>query len=572
MSEYLTKLFLKRRGYSQQVLRDLDDGQHDQLKNIDKMADILKHVHDVQQQIVVMPDFDCDGITAGTLGFAGLAELGFNAGLYMPDETKGYGIHVSDIDTLLERFPNVKYIITCDVGITCYDAFEYAYQKGIKVLITDHHEEKIDKPKPLCQETIVNPCQLNETYKLRDICGAHVLWQVLSYYTKKYADDFAMQQISRLCVFAGIGTEGDSMPIVKENRQLLKSTISLLRFIYNCGNNDIVNSIPGCNVYKRVFIGLFDLIKVLDKTDKLRGEIDEEFLAFYVVPVFNSIKRMELPMTLAFGTFFADSKTQLTYAQKMVEANNQRKEKTAEYDQTLQTEIANGQQPYAPYLFTTDAPAGLIGLIAQKEINRTNRPTFVINKQGLNGSGRTPEWFQALDLLPDTPDYQLAGHQCAFGISFNNQNHLADFKQKIMQLEQTYKPQMQSQKRDYDVALASNLYDKSAVKFDEVLNLDDCWDFYQDTQNLRPFGVGFNKPVVKIIFDTKSVEFRLMGKQQEHLKVILPNKMELIAWNKAEDLAKLKQHKLNSFYGYFSVNSFRGKISLQMIGDFKDAA
>ena len=61
-----------------------------------------------------------------------------------------------------------------------------------------------------------------------------------------------------------------------------------------------------------------------------------------------------------------------------------------------------------------------------------------------------------------------------------------------------------------------------------------------------------------------------MGAQKQHLKVILADGLELIAWNKGDDLNDIKKHNLGVFYGYFGQNSFRGKISLQMIGDFGD--
>lgn len=573
MSEKLTNLFLKRRGYTQQVLRDLNDGQHQKLLNIDKIATILKDVHDSQSRIVVMPDFDCDGTTAGSLGFAGLAELGFKVGLYEPDETKGYGIHKSDIDTLISRFPDVKYIISCDVGITCYEAFDYAYSKGIKVLITDHHEEEDDSVKamPLKCETIVDPCQLKETYPLRDICGAFVFWQVLDYYAQKYEGDFKQEQISRLRVFAGIGTEGDRMPIVKENRVLLKQTISLLRFIYNSGMPTVVLNLPGCSIYKRAFYGLFCLIKALADNDKLRGEIDEDFLGFYVVPVFNSIKRMEEPMKIVFGTFFADNKTQMELAQKMVETNSQRREAIKHYDEALQREIEAGKQPNFPYVFTTKAQSGIIGLVAQKQIDRSNVPTFVINLDTLSGSGRTPSYFPAFTLFKNSDLVEIKGHEFAFGIQFKNKEAIPKFVKQVNQLNADLAKKAHNNKSDSDLTLTSDLTTNKRVPYtDGILDLDDCWDFYYDTQRLRPFGEGFKQPTVKVFFNTKHVMFKLMGSEKQHLKVILADGLELIAWNKGDDLNDIKKHNLGVFYGYFGQNSFRGKISLQMIGDFGD--
>ena len=180
MPNALTELFLNRRGYSYQYMQKIDDAQHQKLKNIEQMVSVLHGIHERHEKIVVMPDFDTDGIDAGVIGFAGLSELGFNVGLYRPDPTNGYGIKVEDIQKVLQQFPDAKYIISCDVGITCYDAFFYAYQHGLKVLVTDHHEEmEVKKPaeytetgqtnighkKRMCK-CKVDRCLLDRNYKL----------------------------------------------------------------------------------------------------------------------------------------------------------------------------------------------------------------------------------------------------------------------------------------------------------------------------------------------------------------------------------------------------------------------
>ena len=79
----LTDLFLKRRGYTPEYLKEISDPNHQKLLNVEKLAQILKFVHDTQSKIVIMPDFDCDGDSAGTVGYAGLSQLGFNVSVYL---------------------------------------------------------------------------------------------------------------------------------------------------------------------------------------------------------------------------------------------------------------------------------------------------------------------------------------------------------------------------------------------------------------------------------------------------------------------------------------------------------
>lgn len=567
MANRLTNLFLERRGYTGKYLEDANNGAHQKLKNIDKLCEILNEVHKNHDRIVIMPDFDTDGISAGTM-FAGFCELGFNAGLYPPNSARGYGIHVQDIKDLIKMDPQVKYIITCDVGITCYDAFEYAYQQGLKVLVTDHHEEQENKPKPLRCEVAVDPCLLDETYKQRDICGAFVLWQVLDEYARTYMDSFAQEQIQRLRVFAGIGTVGDMMSIVHENRVLLKDTVTLLRLIYNNGDDSVVKMIPGCFVYKRAFYGLFILLKSFAKNGQLRSsnDLDEKFIGWTIAPTYNSAKRLEMRMNHVFGIFFGQTpEVQQECAELLIQKNDERKVLVADDKLKLDQEYGENLQPYAPFIYLTDAPGGVLGLLANQYEQENQLPTFVINKKTLNGSGRSFSYFPVISALSGT-EFSVAGHQEAFGIGFKNMAQVARFYDylvaNVLPLAQHA---IRNVKDDCDLTLALN----SDVnhKYDYLLNIDEASDFHRDTTNLKPFGAGFPEPKIRISFKSSDARFLTMGSKQNHLKIILPNSLQLIAWKKASMKDKLENEDTVSFNGDFSFNHFRGQTTLQMIGD-----
>lgn len=613
MENRLTKLFRQRRGYSDEYLETINNYQHQKLQDIDKMTDILKRVHDEAQRIVVMPDFDTDGIDAGVLGFAGLSELGFKTGLYRPHPENGYGIGVDDIKAVQREFPDVKYIISCDVGITCYDAFFYAESCGIKVLITDHHEEQRNKPmaiytastktattldekvepidkiynyktreyKPnagdrfihvgknaLYAHCIVNPCRLTETYKLRDICGAFVLYQLLMEYAHRFESIYKQEQIRRLCIFAGFGTIGDVEPLVHENRRLLKNTISMLKFIYNNDDSSVVDSLNGCDVYKRAFRGLFALLHTIHANNKSVSQdgLTAKFIGWTIAPIFNSIKRMGMPMQVIFGVFFAnDYKSQLANSQMVINANERRKQTVADDLAKILAEQAAGLQPYAPFIYYTDAPGGVLGLLASQLQDKTGFPTFVINRDNLAGSGRSFSYFPVITKLAGT-EFRVAGHEQAFGIQFTDHEQVKRFYDYLVQnILPLVKENAGGESSGYDLCLTSG---KMAGKNDGELDEKECSEFHQDMLALAPWGSGFEEPVIKVLFDPNDVQITKMGSTKEHLKIILPNNMQLIAWNQAELADKLSQSKLDAFVGDFSFNNFMGKVSLQMIGDF----
>ena len=100
--------------------------------------------------------------------------------MYYPKTTFGYGLNVKAIDEIIEKWPNTKYILTIDNGINTKVATDYAYKKGIKVIVTDHHEPK-DGEFPDKAIAVVNPNRIDkpETYPFKGISGAEVVWKIM---------------------------------------------------------------------------------------------------------------------------------------------------------------------------------------------------------------------------------------------------------------------------------------------------------------------------------------------------------------------------------------------------------
>lgn len=567
----LTDLFLKRRGYTPEYLKEISDPNHQKLFNVEKLAQILKFVHDTQSKIVIMPDFDCDGDSAGTVGYAGLSQLGFNVSVYIPHPELGYGIRIPDIKRVQQQFPDVKYIISCDVGITCYSAFHYANQQGIHVLITDHHEEKRVKPRPLEADVIVNPCQLAETYKLRGICGAHVFWQVLDEYARTY-DTNQVGLITALRVFAGIGTVGDMMPMLNENRQLIKDTVAMLKFVYNATLSELEGYLQGTNfMYQRAFLGLKALLGELKHERKLPDvdSIDEKFLGWTLVPMYNAVKRMGLPMTLIYTLFFGQTfDYQVQAAQQLIQANNQRKTLVGNYLAQIRKEVVQGLQPFAPFIYLTDGPGGMLGLLANQLDRESGLPTFVINRQNLAGSGRSFDYFPVISGLANTEFRDCVnGHEEAFGIRFKDPEQIGRFYEFLVKYVYPLYQQAQSQgpKFDWDILIGQP---NNALQIDEPINLHHDYDFYDNMQALKPFGQKFPEPNVAAVFKTDMLDISRMGSDKQHLKIKTPEGLELLSWNSGNLAGTIQDKGLLVFKGELGVNNFMGQEHLQMVGDF----
>lgn len=112
MMNPLIRSWLDHRHLNAETWHDLERPSAQPLHHIDELTDLLHTLHTQQQRVVILPDFDMDGITAGTLGFAGLSLMGFTVSLYRPDPSAGYGFTEHDIDKIFDEFPDTRAVLT----------------------------------------------------------------------------------------------------------------------------------------------------------------------------------------------------------------------------------------------------------------------------------------------------------------------------------------------------------------------------------------------------------------------------------------------------------------------------
>ena len=639
----LLKLTLERRGLDWSKYVEMSNPDHSDLLDIDKMADNLDEIYHNKEKIVILPDFDMDGVMSGVVLHAGLSELGFNSELFIPSSSQGYGFGSKDIDNLIQRHDGVKAIITCDVGVSAFDGVSYAKEKGLKVLVTDHH---VPQSGHLVADSVVNPNRVDDTYSNKTICGAHVAWQVLDYYVRHKRNDWMLtQNIEHLRVFAGIGTVSDMMTLVYENRQLVNDSVTISRLLLGYDYETGVVSIDApvvpqffrnleanSNVYKNAFYGLSRLYYTYAKQDKPRivtkRDITSIFYGFYVAPVFNALKRLGGDMWHAFGVFFDEPLKQQKHIDVLFATNETRKELVESYMEQLRDEYDKGLQPLAPYIYTTDAPAGIVGLIATRLINESGKPTLVLSgndMDGYHGSGRSPEWYafnsntvhynleifaskykmtvdEVIQLLTDanlieTEDmtdeerddvrrrkahaeshllvkysrskraeqYFVAGHEGAFGFGAKNYKHLVKFKKHL----EKHTNEIWS---DYVAK-----FGEPKVKEDFVISLLNDGDlgldtgviyqFMRDVHYIEPFGAGWAEPIVKLRFKGSDVSTYTVGADGSHVRFVFDDNDGFVAmvWSAADKVEDLSGDDIVEITGNLSWNYFNERWSVNLI-------
>lgn len=552
MMNPLIRSWLDHRHLNAETWHDLERPSAQPLHHIDELTDLLHTLHTQQQRVVILPDFDMDGITAGTLGFAGLSLMGFTVSLYRPDPSAGYGFTEHDIDKIFDEFPDTRAVLTCDVGITAHEGVQRIHERGALALITDHHVQEEE----LAADCIVNPNQLGETYEHPSICGAHVLWQVLDRYAECFVPD-ARDAIQILRVFAGFGTISDQMTLSGENRSLVRDATVLTQRIfmdpkpYTTGNAN----------FDSALYGLHTILRVLQEHGKFSdiNELNEQFMGFYLAPTFNSAKRMNGSMDDVFGIFFNANRS-YELAQKLFVLNEQRKRAVGQYMKELET----SDQPYAPYVYLTNAPTGILGLLATKLISSSHMPTFVLNRETLQGSGRTPEWYKALDVL--TPlGHHVAGHQHAFGVH-SSTDDLPKLAADIAATAETLQSQADTKPQEADIVLA--LGPQAANDAGTITQWDNATvlEYCEKIRSYAPFGAGFPAPTIQLNLMPQDIaQLRCAGAQQQHLLATTTNGLSLTLFNQA-DYAALMQHEPVTITGTLERNVWRGEVRAQMQG------
>lgn len=565
----LIKRMWENRGYTDEWLKEINTCPHVLPTHIEDLCERLKYYHDSGERIVLLTDFDMDGITSGIIGFASLAEMGFNAALYLPDVSTGYGFDVNDIIRIKTEYPDVKAILTADVGITAYPGIQYAADAGIEVLVTDHHMPA-GTVLPSAS-VVVDPCCDNGEEYFHGICGAHVLYLVMRYYAEHFSGDpvKVIPQIERLRVFAGFGTVSDSMPLWYENRPLIRDAISICRLVYGNGTPDVVNSLPGCNIYRRAFLGLFLMLKAFQERGKIRdgSSIDETFFAFYIAPTFNSIKRMESSIEIAYQVFFGGEEASVVNMERLLDLTEQRK---ALVESSLEEMLSGSGQSWAPYIYVTDAPSGIRGLLAQRVMSLTGEPVLVVGDAGngrLSGSGRCPSWFPFLDLTGSLDYVHAAGHNPAFGVSLDDHagcDALVAFLQSEI-VER--KPEDWSVLSRPDIRISTVSEDA-----DTDIDVELFENFLEELDMYRPFGSDFPAPDFELEFRPTEGSWSYLGKEKTHIKVVLPHGFVLLCFNQAayfpDDIYVDQMPKVITVRGHLNLNEFAGIRTVQFLGSF----
>ncbi|MDR0870837.1 MAG: single-stranded-DNA-specific exonuclease RecJ [Planctomycetaceae bacterium] len=450
---------------------------------------VAQHLFAAIQQgkkIVVYGDYDVDGITGCVILIKTLRDLGAkNVSYYIPSRLdEGYGLNAESVRKLHKNGCSV--IITVDCGINSVEEAELAKELGVEMLITDHHTPAAELPDAAAlahaqlvrypaDGNIVSPAALKETeleqakkYPFPTICGSATALKVAfalgELCTKEGLPALSQKRIQELIVLAAMGTVADVMPLLDENRALVKTGLEILQN----GN---------------VSTGLTELLRTANPKHK---PVDEGLLGFQVQPRLNAAGRLGQAGLAVELLLSEDPKRCSELAAEIDRQNQTRRELENKIFYEAKSQIIPEQD--AAFILSGDWHKGVIGIVAGRLTEQFHRPAILIslNKMGGEagkgvGSGRSIPGFNIHDALKSCGDLlvRFGGHSAAAGLTIEEKN-IGEFQRRFCKLAAA---DITSEKRKADMFLEGTfplgIFTPSAVG---------------QIHQLAPFGAGNNKP------------------------------------------------------------------------------
>ena len=363
------------------------------IKDMDKAVEALTSAVDSYELICVYGDYDCDGITSTSILYNYLESMGANVMYFIPEREAGYGLNKNAIDELAER--EVRMIVTVDNGISAIEEARYCREKGIRLVITDHHQPGEELPDA---EAVVDPHREDCPSKFKDLCGAGVALKLCAALDEGNYDT-VIEQYSDLCA---IGTVADIVPLKGENRTLVRTGF---RYLPN-------TEIPGLDL-------------MLDKLKIDRSAIVSEHVGFRIGPVINASGRFGSPTTAVKAIISEDREDAESYVDTMITLNSMRKNAEKDILNDI-TEFINSDPSVLDHRVIVLAGKGwhhgIIGIVASKVLDRYSKPTIIISidENGeARGSARSVKGLHIHECLTYCKEYltKFGGHECAGGFS-----------------------------------------------------------------------------------------------------------------------------------------------------------
>ena len=477
-----------------------------------------------KEKTIIYGDYDVDGITSVTVLKSFLEERGLEVAEYIPNRLEeGYGLNKAAVEQIAEQ--GYTLMITVDCGISAIEEVEYASKLGIETIITDHHEPGNELPKSLA---VVDAKRKDNTYQFRNLAGVGVVFKLIQAIAIKMELDEKeyLKYLDIVC----IGTISDIVPLVDENRVIVKLGLKLVEQTRNLGLRAILQA----SGYSK---------------------IDSNAISFGVAPRINACGRMghqEEALKL-FLSKEIDEVNKLT--QKLNEYNKLRQdtEKNIYTDAVMQIERDGLADKNTIVVMGKNWHHGVIGIVSSKITEMYFKPSILLCEEDDygKGSGRSIPGFDLYEALSECNDLidKFGGHSMAVGINVKK-DKFEEFKNKLEELAKT--------KHVEEIV--------PILKIDAQINLDDInKDMVDSLKELEPFGEENKMPL--FAFKNLKIDSIRALSEGKHLKLTLKdnkNIVNAIGFNIGELANEYRIGDKVDVVGNLEINTFNGVDNIQI--------
>lgn len=521
--------------YLNGTIADLYDGML--MKDMDRAVEILAEKIREGARIRVIGDYDIDGVNATYILQEGLSQLGAIVDTDIPDRIKdGYGLNRQLIDRAIEA--GVDTIITCDNGIAATEEIAYGKEKGLTIIVTDHHEipflEVGEEKEYLIPQAdaVVDPHRPDCEYPFKGLCGAAVAYKVVEALYEVLQRD--VDDVDYLMENVAIATVGDVMDLCGENRVFVKQGLEMLK----CTNNEGMKALIECTQIPVERLNAYHIGFVLGPCINASGRLDT---AKRALELLCAKTRREAVML----------------AEDLKALNDSRKEMTEKgvAQAVEQIETTSLKEDKVLVVYLPECHESIAGIIAGRIRERYYRPVFVLTKgeEGVKGSGRSIEAYNMFEEMCKCRALfmKFGGHKLAAGLSLEEEN-VPRFRQVMNELANLTEEDL-VEKVSIDMQLPLSYVTEELV---------------EELELLEPFGKGNTKPLFAER-NLKVIQPRIIGKNQNVLKFQVEDqygtRMDAIYFGDVRAcLNTMEESPEMSFTYYPTVNEYMGRRTLQI--------
>ncbi len=448
------------------------------IKNMDLACDRIMNAIRSNENIAIYGDYDVDGVSATATLVEVIRRIGGIANGYIPNRyDEGYGLNIDALALLKSQGNNL--VITVDCGARSFAEAVYCRQIGLDLIITDHHMPQGDLPEAVA---VLNPKQNGDNYPFKELSGAGLAYKLAQALTTRFPE--LEIDADQWLDFTALGTVADVVPLVDENRGIVKRGMEMLK----------KTTRPGIQALKNV-------------SGIVNDNFDSFTIGFLLAPRLNAAGRLESALEALELLLAKDIWKAGQLANRLDLQNKQRQELTRVIQERVMADITDDKLPYLLFAADEEFVQGVVGLAASRLVEKFYRPSIVASrgKSNTKGSCRSIAEFHITKALDECSDLLIrhGGHAMAAGFTVQNRN----VTQLVERLQKIAKAQLETEE------LVPKLRIDAVVSMSEVNHSLMDW-----VERFQPTGSENPDPVF-VVRNAKVIEKRTVGKEGLHLKI-----------------------------------------------------